>query len=55
MSNGIRSRAGQNFRGLNFQTPPRSLAQNMNVYQFWGTLVDVPPRPQRPKDDPMPS
>ena len=30
------SRAGQNFQGLNFQTPPRSLAQNINVYQVWG-------------------
>ena len=30
------SRAGQNFQGLNFQTPPRNLAQNMNAYQVWG-------------------
>ena len=29
-------RAGQKFWGLNFQTPPRRLAQNMIVYQVWG-------------------
>ena len=32
----LHSRAGQEFWGLNFQTPPQSLAQNMNVCQVWG-------------------
>ena len=31
-SEGLDSRASQNFQGLNFQTPPRSLAKNMNVH-----------------------
>ena len=32
----LHSRAGQEFWGFNFQTPPWSLAQNMNVYKVWG-------------------
>ena len=36
MQSSIGSRAGQNFQGLNFQTPPRKLAQIMNAYQVWG-------------------
>ena len=32
----LATRAGHKFWGLNFQTPPWSLAQNMNVYQVWG-------------------
>ena len=34
-TNHLYIRAGQNFQGLNFQTPPRSLTKNMNVYRGW--------------------
>ena len=46
----LHSRAGQEFWGLNFQTPSLSLAQNLNICQVLGSKINILHRSQKPEE-----